>query len=154
MGKREAIFALALLTLAACGNTSNTGNNTKVAPSYFDAALVSNAVLINGTGFNPTVPDPAAPVAGGCLARFTDIRGNDINCSNAPLDPNRQACLLNPYFGYANFMVVDCPASNLIGSCVFTTHTLYYYQGYLIISPGTAVSTLSDGCIAAGGVWR
>lgn len=149
-----AILIPALLALAACGNASSALDTVKAGPSVFDAPLVSNAVLINGTGYNPTVPDPAAPVAGGCLARFTDIRGNDVNCSNASLYNRLQACTLNPYFGFANFLVVGCPTSNLVGSCVFTTHTLFYYQGYLIISPNTAVSALSAGCVAAGGAWR
>ncbi len=64
-----------------------------------------------------------------------------------------KACQLNPYYGYANFLVESCPTTNLIGSCVFTTHTMYYYQGYLIVSPGTDVNTLSTGCAADGGTW-
>ena len=149
-----ALFSLALLALAACGIAANTINDLKVAPSVFDAALVSNAVLINGTGINPTVPDPAAPVAGGCLVRFANIKGNDVNCSDASLYSNQQACLLNPYPGYANFLVAGCPTSNLIGSCFYGVQTTYYYQGYLIISPDTPVSVLSAGCVAAGGIWR
>lgn len=154
MRVKGVIFSLALLTLAACGNASSTMNNLKAGPSVFDAPLTSNAVLLNGTGMNPAAPDPAAPVAGGCLVRFANITGNDINCSNASLYNNRKACLLNPYFGYANFLVESCPTSNLIGSCFYGDQTMYYYQGYLLISPATPVTVLSAGCAAAGGIWN
>lgn len=140
------------LALAACGNTA-TSNNSTVGPSVFNAALASNAVLLNGTGANPTAPDPAAPLAGGCLVRLTSIRGNDINCSNAPQYASQQYCQLNPYYGYANFLVESCPTTNLIGRCIFPTHTMYYYQGYLIISPSTPVDLLWTGCVNDGGVW-
>lgn len=145
------------LTLAACGNAT-TGADTKVAPSSFDAPLGSNAVLINGTGINSTGINPAttsaaAPTAVGCLSRVAGINGNDINCSDEAKYSSQQSCQLNPYFGYANFLVASCPTTNLIGTCTFATHKMYYYQGYLIVSPATPVSALSAGCTADGGTW-
>ncbi len=149
----KARFILALLVLAACGNTT-TSNNSKAGPSVFDTPLGSGAVLLNGTGMNPTAgSDPAAPVAGGCLVRFNNINGNDINCSDHPQYASMVACQLNPYYGYVNFLVEACPTTNLIGSCNFSTHTIFYYQGYLIISLNTPVSALSAGCTADGGTW-
>ncbi|MBI5637843.1 MAG: hypothetical protein HZA03_07735 [Nitrospinae bacterium] len=153
MRVREVVFIFAALMLAACGN-ANTANNSTAGPSVYDAPLGSNAVLLNDTGMNPRAGiDPAAPVAGGCLVRFTNISGNDINCSNAGLYANQTACQLNPYYGYANFLVQSCPTGNLIGRCVYPGHTMYYYAGYQIISPNTPVSALVTGCAASGGAW-
>jgi hypothetical protein len=153
MRARGAIYILALVTLAGCGNSNTSGSNTKVAPSVFDAPLGSNAVPLNGTGFNPTAPSATAPTAGGCLSRLTNINGNDINCSDDPQYSSSQACQLNPYYGFANFLVESCPTTNLIGRCAFSGYTMYYYQGYLLISPNTPVSVLSTGCSADGGTW-
>lgn len=147
-----ALTFMATLPLVACGNATN-GANTKVAPSVFDAPLGSDAVLVNGTGINPAAPSATAPTVAGCLSRATGINGNDINCSDEAKYSSLQSCQLNPYFGYANFLVKSCPTTNLIGHCTFATHTMYYYQGYLIVSPATPVSVLSAGCAADGGTW-
>lgn len=152
MRVKNAIFILVMLMLAACGN-ANTANNSKVGPSIYDAPLGSNAVLLNDTGMNPRAGTTGAPVAGGCLVRFTNISGNDINCSNAALYANQTACQLNPYYGYANFLVQSCPAGNLIGRCIYPDHTMYYYAGYQIISPNTPLSALVTGCTTSGGAW-
>lgn len=150
---KGAFFILTMAAFAACGSSSTSGSNTKVAPSVFDAPLGSNAVLLNGTGYNSAAPSSTAPTAGGCLSRFTNVNGNDINCSDEAKYSSMQACQLNPYYGYANFLVENCPTTNLIGKCTFSGYTMYYYQGYLIISPGTPVSVLSAGCKADGGTW-
>ncbi len=152
MRVRGVAFILILTALAGCGN-ANSGNNTKAGPSVYDAPLGSDAVLLNGTGLNPDASRANAPVAGGCLSRLTNIKGNDINCSNHPLYASQQVCQLNPYQGFANFLVEKCPTTHLIGKCVYPTHTMYYYQGYLIISPSTTTEMLSVGCTASGGSW-